>query len=144
MSSGKHVELDVSGMLAKTRGETTGDFGGEEFVLGSCNVKNRCSDRVVFVFFPVLGDTTADSDNSCGLCGISPDEAIVQADGLRKAHENRLRRGNTEPRLKRGGNRADDVVVLPDICFRMRARAPVVSDFIAGGISGDIMLVRSA
>ncbi len=142
MSAGQEVKLDIAGVTAQSIRKAARDFGREELVLRTCDMKNRRRDGVVLALFPILGDAPANGDDSAGFLRVGSDEAVVQAYGLRETHQQGAVRWNREafPKLRRDG--AQDVVMQTDVKIRMRARAPVIGDPIRHGTRGEILLIR--
>src|SRR5258708_7702142 len=125
MCSGKHMKLDVVRVLTKTRWKALRDRGREVFILGARDMQYRGCDGMIFVLFPVLRHAAANRDHAARFFRMGSDETIIQTDGLRKAHEHGAWRGDGESAAQLHRDRANDIVMQPDIQFRMLARSPV-------------------
>ena len=75
------------------------------------DVQNGSWDRLVFIFFPIAWDSTANPDYASHLGGVSRDEAIVEAYRLREADQQAALRSGIELAAEIGQRLAHHIVV---------------------------------
>jgi hypothetical protein len=101
-------------------------------------------DGLIFVFFPIAGDTAANPDYAGHLAGVCCDEPVIEPDRLREADQQAALRSGTEPIAEGGQRLLNHIVVQPDRRLPMRADAPVVNGdrFGIGEARIGVVLVR--
>lgn len=143
MGTGEQMELHVRRVAAQAVREAARDLGRKEFVLGAGDEQDRGGDGLIFVFFPILWHAAADSQDASSLLRIGADEAIIESDRLREAHEQSATCRNRESDAKVGRNRANDLMVQPNVKIGMAAGTPVVAGFVSTGTTRQKKLIGS-